>query len=126
MADTSAVEGERLQTGSGVEGGVLTLPDVVVTSTMVEMNADAVSALCTVLFRHDPIGIADGANNPDEYLPEAAEIWSRMAQVGSVEETAQMVHRVFVRWFNEDIAGGVERYVAIATELRAMQGRFGG
>ena len=69
-----------------------------------------------LLFRHDPIGIAD-TDNVDEYRGEAESIVVRLPRIRSEAELLTMVHAEFVRWFDADTAGPPARYVALVAEL---------
>lgn len=73
-------------------------------------------AVEALLYRHDPVGINFG-DNPDEYRPEAESIVARLPHVRSAEDVPALVHEEFVRWFDEDTAGSVTRYEAIARDL---------
>jgi hypothetical protein len=75
-----------------------------------------VTEMEALLYRHDPIGIAFG-DNPDEYRPEAESIVARLPRARSVEDVRTLVHEEFVRWFDEDTAGPVSRYGAIARDV---------
>lgn len=69
-----------------------------------------------LLFRHDPIGIAD-VDNVDEYRGEAESIVVRLPRVRSEADLLALVHAEFVRWFDADTAGSPARYVALVAEL---------
>jgi hypothetical protein len=75
---------------------------------------DSVAAL---LFRHDPIGIAFDNENVDEYEPEAGTILPRLRSCESSADALSAIHEEFVRWFDIETAGPVERYTAIASEI---------
>jgi len=75
---------------------------------------DAVSAL---LFRHDPIGIAFDNENTDEYDPETGTILSRLRHCESSSDVLPVVPEEFVRWFDGENVGPVERYAQIASEI---------
>ena len=77
---------------------------------------DEVEAL---LYRHDPVGIGSG-DDPDEYRPEAEGIVARLPDAGSVDDVLTLVHGEFVRWFDEDTTGPVERYEDIARDVWAI------
>ena len=73
----------------------------------------------TLLYRHDPIGIAFG-DNPDEYRPEAESVVARLPRAGSVDDVRSLVHEEFVRWFDADTAGPADRYEVIARDVWAV------
>ena len=77
---------------------------------------DEVEAL---LYRHDPVGIGFG-DNPDEYRPEAESIVASLPNARSVDDVLTLVHEEFVRWFDEDTAGPVDRYEDIARDVWAI------
>ena len=81
-----------------------------------------VAELESLLYRHDPIGIAFG-DNPDEYSPEAGTIAARLQEARTVDDVEAVVHAEFVRWFDEDTAGPASRYRAIAEEIWTALGR---
>jgi hypothetical protein len=80
------------------------------------------AGLEALLYRHDPIGIAFG-DNPDEYSPEARALPPRLADARTVDDVQDVVHAVFVEWFDEGIAGPRTRYRLIAEEISALLGR---
>jgi hypothetical protein len=75
---------------------------------------DSVAAL---LFRYDPIGIAFDNENTDEYEPEAGTILPRLRSCESPDDALRAIHEEFVRWFDADTAGPVDRYAEIASEI---------
>lgn len=77
---------------------------------------DLFETLSAILFRHDPIRINFGSNR-DEYDPEAETILARLPGCASVAEAQRMIHGEFVRWFRADLAGSVDKYAALATEI---------
>ncbi|ADB74942.1 hypothetical protein [Geodermatophilus obscurus] len=72
-----------------------------------------------LLYRHDPVGIGFG-DNPDEYRPEAGSIVARRPRARSVDDVVTLAHGEFVRWFDEDTAGPVDRYEDIARDAWAI------
>jgi hypothetical protein len=75
---------------------------------------DSVAAL---LFRHDPIGIAFDNENVDEYEPEAGTILPRLRSCESSADALSVIHEEFVRWFDIETAGPIERYTEMASEI---------
>jgi hypothetical protein len=75
-----------------------------------------------LLYRHDPIGIAFG-DNPDEYSPEARALPPRLVEARTVDDVQDVVHAVFVQWFDDGIAGPRTRYRLIAEDISALLGR---
>lgn len=74
------------------------------------------AAVSAVLFRCDPVGI-NFEENGDEYDPEAETILPRLRECHSVADVSRIVREEFVRWFDEDLAGGEERYEEVAREI---------
>ena len=74
-----------------------------------------VAALEELLFRHDPIGL-DFGHNTDEYRSEAETIAARFREATSEQDLQRIIHEEFVHWFDDSIAGPVERYALIARE----------
>jgi hypothetical protein len=60
-------------------------------------------------FYDDPIGL-NFETNTDEYRPEAQSIVIRLPEATSRDEVRRIVHEEFVRWFDPQTAGPVERY----------------
>lgn len=69
-----------------------------------------------ILFHHDPIGI-NFDDNTDEYEPEVGTILPRLTSANSIDDVRLIVHEEFIKWFDEDIAGPIERYSQIAEEV---------
>lgn len=65
----------------------------------------------------DPIRlIAIGAPD-DEYDVEVSTILSRMHEATSASDVHRIVYEEFVHWFDADIAGPPEIYVAVSEEI---------
>jgi hypothetical protein len=77
---------------------------------------DDVRELEALLFEHDPMGINLG-DNADEYRAEAESILLRRAEAATVDDLTRIIHEVFVRWFDADLAGPAARYEAIAADI---------
>jgi len=69
-----------------------------------------------ILFEEDPIGI-NYEFNTDEYEPETGSILPRISSCRSAVELQLVVHGEFVRWFNAETAGPLEKYARIATRI---------
>ena len=69
-----------------------------------------------LLFAADPIGI-NFETNADEYNPEAVSIIARRGEFESVDALQRVVHEEFVRWFDANTAGPIERYRSIAAQI---------
>jgi hypothetical protein len=77
---------------------------------------DLVSRVEALLFYEDPIGI-NFDTNTDEYRPEAQTIVIRLPEATSPDDVQRVVHEEFVRWFDRQIAGPVERYRIVAESI---------
>ncbi|MBN2577468.1 MAG: CCA tRNA nucleotidyltransferase [Pirellulales bacterium] len=66
--------------------------------------------VAAVLFTSDPIGI-NFEHNTDEYEPETSTILPQLPDCRSEEDVQRLLHREFVKWFDEEIAGPPEIYV---------------
>jgi hypothetical protein len=73
-------------------------------------------SVATLLFRHDPMGIAFDENF-DEYESEAGTILPRLRSCESSTDALSVIHEEFVRWFGIETAGPKERYTEIASEI---------
>ena len=70
----------------------------------------------TLLFAADPVGI-NFETNDDEYHPEAVSILARRSEIDSIDSLQRVVHEEFVRWFDEDTAGPIERYRLVSEQI---------
>jgi hypothetical protein len=77
---------------------------------------DLVSRVEALLFYDDPIGI-NFDTNTDEYRAEAQTIVIRLPEATSQDEVQRIVHEEFVRWFDPQMAGSVDRYRAVAESI---------
>ena len=69
-----------------------------------------------LLFAADPIGM-NFETNADEYNPEAVSIVARRGEFESLEALQRVVHEEFVRWFDADTAGPIERYRLVSEQI---------
>jgi hypothetical protein len=77
---------------------------------------DLMARVEALLFHDDPIGI-NFESNTDEYRSEAQTIVLRLAEATSERDVAVIVHEEFVRWFDRQIAGPIERYRSVASAI---------
>src|SRR5579862_2026338 len=63
----------------------------------------------------DPQGIVFGQE--DEYAPEVRQIVPLLRETKSAEELTQHIHTIFVKMFDEEIAGSLEAYRPFAHEI---------
>ncbi len=76
----------------------------------------------TLLLQEDPIGIyypEDG--NDDEYDPEVEAIFNRLTHCKTVQEIQTMLREVFMSFFDESIAGPLERYANLAQKINILK-----
>src|SRR3954465_12684223 len=73
-------------------------------------------AVATLLFRHDPIGIAFD-ENVDEYESEGGTILPRLRSSGPPTDPLSGIYEGFVPWFSIETAGPKGRYTEIASEI---------
>ena len=89
---------------------------------------DLVDAVSQILFRADPVGI-NFETNKDEYEAEAETIVIGLQNAHRPEDVMALTHETFVQWFDAQIAGPIERYAAVASEIwnlwRRHQGQLG-
>jgi hypothetical protein len=62
----------------------------------------------------DPIHLLEIGAPDDEYESEIREVTSRVRKCTNLEEVQTLLHEVFVKWFDERIAGPKELYRAPA------------
>jgi len=74
------------------------------------------TAVETLLFRTDPIGI-NFDDNTDEYAAETGTILPRLKKCKAPEDVMVVVHEEFVRWFGVETAGPVSKYWPIGFEI---------
>ena len=72
--------------------------------------------LNAILFQEDPIRI-NYEYNTDEYEPEVDTILLQLSKTHSVEDIQRIVHKEFVEWFDDSIAGPREKYHIIAQRI---------
>ena len=77
-----------------------------------------------ILFEADPIEINFG-NNTDEYGPEVDTILPRLRECHSVDDLQKVIHEEFVRWFDAETAGPLDRYQPIAQRIWPEVERLG-
>jgi len=83
-----------------------------------------VSYLEELLFRYDPVGL-NFEDNTDEYRAEAESICIRRHEALTPEDLQRVMHEEFVHWFDDHLAGPLDRYLPIAREAWAVLGRGG-
>lgn len=79
-------------------------------------NEKSFEILKDILIQEDPLSLID-LDTPEslnEYDPEINEILKRDISNFSNEEFGQLIYRVFVSFFNEELANGKEKYYVIA------------
>ncbi len=72
--------------------------------------------ISAIILKYDPMQIG-AAVESDEYDLEAATILSRIKEVHSKEELADIVYEEFQSWYGKDAAGEREQYEKMADEI---------
>lgn len=80
-------------------------------------------ALSKLLFEADPIGL-NVETNTDEYEHEVGTIIPRLKHAQSENDTRQIIHEEFCRWFDVKTAGTIEAYSDIASKVWAEWKRY--
>ena len=83
------------------------------------MAGEIYSTIKRAIDQTDPIRLLEIGAPEDEYEPEIREIVSRVGRCKSLGEIQTLIHEVFVKWFDERIAGPKERYRAPAEAIWA-------
>lgn len=68
-----------------------------------------------VIDEWDPIGLLGMGSPEDEYDPEIRDIVRLLSSIKSVDELAERINRVFIKWFEEDLT--VEKCYPIALKI---------
>ncbi len=72
--------------------------------------------ILVILAKHDPVGIIFESNY-DEYEPEAKSIIERIPEMIDESSVQKIVHEEFVRWFDNDVAGSIDKYSQVASDI---------
>lgn len=71
-----------------------------------------------LLFRHDPVGLAEIGAPEDEYRPEAESLLPRLREATSQEHMRRIVHSVFLEKFEaEETCGPESAYESVSQEI---------
>lgn len=81
-----------------------------------QFTVNLVGAVSQILFRADPAGI-NFETNTDEYDAEAEAIVTGLPDARSPEDVKALAHKTFVQWFDAQIAGHIDRYAGVASEI---------
>lgn len=74
--------------------------------------------LCLILYKRDPIGIAEGNPHWDEYSSEVGAILPRLKEASSAIDLRSIIYQEFLRWFEDSLTTGDEnRYEEIAQDI---------
>ncbi|ATW24576.1 hypothetical protein [Candidatus Formimonas warabiya] len=65
----------------------------------------------------DPIGLINGGAPVDEYDPEVRDILIVIPNAKTQQELAEMIYKVFVKWFGNDTTGPIVLYNQIASRI---------
>ncbi|KAA9130388.1 hypothetical protein [Microbacterium caowuchunii] len=77
----------------------------------------------SLLYRHDPMGLAGAGAPADEYGPEASTIAPRLLRAASVDDVQRILVEEFTTWFGADITPDSSAFAAPATEIWDSLGR---
>lgn len=75
-----------------------------------------VRAISDVLYRHDHMGIADGAP-ANEYDAEAEDLAERLSTLSGVEQVTDALYAVYAHWFGREITPSRESFAGAAREI---------
>lgn len=89
-----------------------------------EMHGLLFREISSLLYRHDPIGLAAFDAPEDEYDLQAGTIILRLGEATSPAELCIIIHEEFVQWIDLRTAGPAERYTEIADEVWAAWRRY--
>lgn len=84
------------------------------------MDNELFLAVRKILNKHDPDGVMYDDENPDEYDSEVKDILAILVTTDSVEQLSEKLRLIFVKAFNEKIAGDRSRYEPIAREILSL------
>ncbi len=70
-----------------------------------------------ILYRHDPMGLANAEAPKNEYDLETAEILAGLKKCSSSKDVNELVHNVFVQTFGSKIAGLADNYKALSRDI---------
>src|SRR6266511_364846 len=82
-----------------------------------ERYRSAVERVSALLFRADPMGIAENNPHTDEYAGEAQRIVSRFKEADSRADLARITHEVFFQMFSPVSVGPASEYQDVANDL---------
>ncbi|QOR61027.1 hypothetical protein ACM66Z_06090 [Sulfurovum sp. ST-21] len=73
--------------------------------------------ISAILLKYDPMNVGAAIAEDDEYDLEAATILSRIKEVHTKEELADIVFEEFQSWYGKDAVGERKKYEAMAAEI---------
>ena len=79
--------------------------------------------ISAILLKYDPMHVGSVAET-DEYDLEAATILSRIKEVHTKEELADIVYEEFQSWYGREEVGDKETYVQMADEIWEVWHRY--
>lgn len=86
-------------------------------------NLDQYKILKEIINEVDPIGLVDfdTPESLNEYDPELKEIVKEDIAEMDAQELGQRIYEIFVKYFNQELAGEKDKYVLIAEEFMACK-----
>ena len=74
--------------------------------------------LVEILYRHDPVGLAEIGAPEDEYWPEVEALLPHLKEATSPEHLRRIIHSVFLQKFEaEETCGPESAYEAVSQEI---------
>lgn len=77
--------------------------------------------LRNIVNKVDPINLIRIGCPDDEYDGEAHEILGLIPEAKSLEQLTELIHAVFVKWFDEEMARHIVKYQKIAEQIWLMK-----
>jgi len=91
------------------------------TNLQVNKNLALMQKLRDIINKYDPAGlIVDGVTPEDEYDSEIKNILDNFDSSIDKKQFASYIHSIFKQMFNEDIAGPVDKYYNMASEIHDL------
>jgi len=87
--------------------------------TILEKNQFFLHSVSSLLYKKDLANIGTGQGNR-EYDLEACSIINHLPCCNSLDDLVDIVHEVFIFWFDEEIAGNRERFRGVSSDIWAI------
>ena len=74
--------------------------------------------ILALLYRHDPVGLAEIGAPADEYWPEVEALLPRLREATSKDDLRRIIHSVFLQKFEaEETCGPESAYESVSQEI---------